>query len=80
MNKQQKFKERNPDYFKNYYKQHKEKFKERNLKRKSTRKYYYVIEIEGNKYCFTSKKSIKMQRVRVEDVNNDTTYKLIKTV
>lgn len=79
MNKQQKFKQRHPDYFKNYYIANKEKMQLRNKQRQSKRKYYYVVEIEGNKYCFETKKSIKMNKVLVEDVKNDATYKLIRT-
>ena len=68
--RQKKFRKQNPDYFKNYYLANIEKFKQRNRQCKSNRKYYYIVEIKGNKYCFTNKNSIPIKRVKIEDVNN----------
>lgn len=70
-NRQQKFKENNPDYFKQYYQRNKTKFHQRNKNRISNRKYYYVIELDGTKYCFNCKKDVKIQKIPIHDLQDD---------
>ena len=76
---QSKFKQNNPNYFKEYYLKNKDKFHKRNKQRPSKRKFYYVIELDGKKFCFNCKKDIPLQKVKIEDINNNTTYHLVKT-
>lgn len=79
VNTQSKFKQKNPTYFKDYYLKNKEKFHQRNKNRPSKRKFYYVIELEGKKFCFACKKHIPLKKVKVEDINNNDTYHLVKS-
>ena len=67
------FKSRHPDYFKDYYQKNKDKFKLRNANRtkKSKRKIFYVIQIDGKKYCFKNKKSMNIQKMSKDELNGD---------
>ena len=70
-NSQSKFKQNNPDYFKDYYIKNKDKFKVRNKNRKSQRKYCYVIELEGKKYCFNCKKDVPIRKTYVNNIDQN---------
>ena len=68
------FKKKNPEYFKNYYKNNIEKFKKRNASRKSQRKIFYAIEIDGKKYCFESIKAMNIEKVNRDEMGEGTFY------
>ena len=70
-NSQAKFKSKNPNYFKEYYKKNKAVFQQRNRNRPSTRRYFYVIEIDGKKYCFKQKSNILIQRMNIEQLKKE---------
>ena len=66
-----KFKSKNPNYFKEYYKKNKAAFQKRNRNRPSTRRYYYVIELDGKKYCFIHKRDVLIKRINIDDLKNE---------
>ena len=71
-----KFKNKNPDYFKNYYQKNKDIFKQRNNKRPSTRQIFYSIKINDITYCFETKKAMNIQKINKEKINGKN-FKLI---
>ena len=63
-----KFKQTNPDYFKEYYQKNKNKFVERNKERMSQRNSFYCVNIEGVLYCFNCKKDIQIKKMTVDQL------------
>ena len=59
------FKEKNPDYFKNYYKNNIAKFQERN-KNRNRKKYMYQLKLNGQIYTFSKKSDIIIERISVQ--------------
>ena len=70
MNFQQKFKQRNPNYFKEYYKRNLQSFQERNKNRPSSKKLYYVLHVDNKKYCFKNKKDINIEKININEYQN----------
>ena len=73
-----KFKSKHPDYYKQYYIKNRDTFVARNKNRASKRKYYYVLELNGNKYCFHHKKDVPLQKTEIHNIEQEG-YTLIKT-
>ena len=59
----------NKNYFKDYFKKNKRRFTERNRNRKSTKKYFWMITINGQNYCFRNKKDIEVHKLRIESID-----------
>ena len=74
-NTQFKFKQRNPDYFKNYYVKNKAKFDERNKNRPSKRQFYFVLSVDDKNYCFKRKSDITITKTKIDDIDkNNVTF------
>ena len=71
MNYQQRFKQQNPNYFKDYYKRNIQTFQQRNQNRPSVKKFYYVLTIQGKKYCFKNKKDINIEKINIHECNKN---------
>ena len=59
-----KFKNKNPDYFKNYYKKNKHKYNQH-----SNKTQWYGIEILDKMYVFNRKLDIKIKSIGKEDLD-----------
>lgn len=63
-----KFKKKNPNYFKNYYKNNKDKFKKY---RADARTKWYGIEIFGTTYYFNKKQQINIKSLEKNDIKKN---------
>lgn len=59
------FKIKNPDYFKNYYKNNKHKYNQH-----SNKSQWYAVEIFGTLYVFNRKSDIKIKSIGKNELNN----------
>ena len=57
-----KFKTKNPHYFKQYYEKNKHKMKDNSRKNYDKKRFYYTVKIAGTTYCFNHKKDIIIQK------------------
>jgi hypothetical protein len=64
------FKQNNPTYYKSYYQNNIHKFKERNDHRNSSKKWNYIIEINGKKYVFKHKKDVQIKKINIQDITD----------
>ena len=62
------FKNKNPNYFKDYYRKNKDKFTQRNKDRPSTRTIFYKIEINNIIYYFDSIKAMNIKKVKKDEI------------
>ena len=59
------FKTKNPDYYKNYYKNNKHKYNQH-----SNKSQWYAVEIFGTLYVFNRKSDIKIKSIGKNELNN----------